>query len=178
MEIPSLTEYYVQHVFPLDRRFRRWSPKESSTVVCPIHEDTDPSMGFIMTREGEKFHCFGCGAAGTLPELHRSVLRVHHGRFLDKEEARRDLYKIYGVEEEDIPEENSWTRRLQREKNIDSARGQMGVNDLRVGIRQCRGRGQLDALLTRYVIADNFAQQELLGAEGGSVNKEDSLGVS
>lgn len=178
MKLPSLSEYYVQHVFPIARRFRLWSPLESSTVVCPIHEDNDPSMGFILTKEGEKFHCFGCGAAGTLVDLHRSVLRVHFGRRLSSEEARVDLYSLYGIAEDQIPEDTSWTRRLSRERDIDSARGQLGVGDLKAGIRRCTTRSQFDSLLTQFIIADKFTQHELLGPLLNESSDQDLLGVS
>ncbi|CAA7602462.1 Zinc finger, CHC2-type [Acididesulfobacillus acetoxydans] len=51
---------------PLREIFKRYSPNPLTLragklwVVCPFHEDKNPSLSF----KGDRFHCFGCGTSG------------------------------------------------------------------------------------------------------------------
>lgn len=43
----------------------------ASKVVCPFHEDIEPSLGIVKDSSGvEVFNCFGCGAKGTIVAMH------------------------------------------------------------------------------------------------------------
>lgn len=158
--LPTMSEYFDKHVAPLDYKFRRWTAASNSTVVCPLHEDNDPSMGFISTREGEKYHCFGCGSAGTLVQLHQRVQRQWFNKRMSEDQAREDLYALYGIKPEDIPEDSPWTRRLERDKAIKSIGGFMGISDLRREFSRVKGKRQVDEVFTRFLIQDNFLENQ------------------
>ena len=135
-KLPTLSEYYSERVQPRHSRFRRWSPFTSSTVVCPIHEDNDPSVGFFLGKGGaERFHCFGCGAAGDLVDFHRRTVRTQEGRFLGRDAALRELQKLYGVKVDafghEVTEkkpERVLSRSEELERLVDSIGAARGLN--------------------------------------------------
>ena len=62
----NIPDYYERYVKPLDKRFSEYSLYSSRTVICPLHNDTDPSLGLINHRfltDVKIYHCFGCGAS-------------------------------------------------------------------------------------------------------------------
>lgn len=68
---------------------------ESSKVICPFHEDINPSMGIIPGTQ--KFHCFGCGLSGDVIELHRRTLRLLSSTSLDRDASLSDLSEAFGI---------------------------------------------------------------------------------
>lgn len=106
----NIPDYYERYIQPLDKkRFGSYSLYTSSTVICPFkdHMDTDPSFGLINHRflEGVKiYHCFGCGAFGTIIRLHQIIEDSYKGRKLSEDEATRDLADLFGIPLDDFNE--------------------------------------------------------------------------
>jgi len=48
-------------------------------IICPFHDDTDPSMSISL--EKNIYHCFGCGASGNLYTFVRKYLNHEHYMF-------------------------------------------------------------------------------------------------
>lgn len=75
------------------------------TAICPVHQDTKPSMTITETQKGDVLiHCFSCGAKGTdvvralgLPvgELFADELKIEKSRpYYNKELKVKDKYII------------------------------------------------------------------------------------
>ena len=62
---------YFQEYFP---EITDWE-KEEIKVICPFHDDTNPSMS-INPRKGY-YKCFTCGASGTETKLDRKSTRLN-----------------------------------------------------------------------------------------------------
>ena len=72
----SVRLFYANSLTPMGVVPKRDAYKGSGKrlMVCPLHGDSNPSMGTIFDRDGvELFNCFGCGRAGTVVELAESV---------------------------------------------------------------------------------------------------------
>lgn len=96
----NIPDYYERYIKPLDKKFSEYSFYGSRTVICPLHEDTDPSMGLINHRflqDVKIYHCFGCGASGTVIRLHQIIQDVYHNRKLSEDEACKELADLFEV---------------------------------------------------------------------------------
>ena len=92
-----ILEYYEKFVIPLNPR--RYRVKSEKMMVCPLHDDHDPSMGIIhSSKDGEIFHCFGCNRWGNVVDLHQGVCKRLLGRYVSRKEAVRELCKILNVD--------------------------------------------------------------------------------
>ncbi len=58
--------------------------------LCPFHDEKTPS--FVVSREKQIFHCFGCGASGDVVKF---IMRIED---VDFKTAVRDLAKEAGIE--------------------------------------------------------------------------------
>ncbi len=58
-------------------------------ACCPFHQDKTPS--FIISREKQRFHCFGCGADGDVIDLVSKLMRI------TPLEALKELNSIYNL---------------------------------------------------------------------------------
>lgn len=97
-----IIEYYEKYVVPLNSR--RYHTKGNKMMVCPLHDDHDPSLGIIFNKKrGEIFHCFGCGKWGDVVELHQGVVQRHKGIYMSYDEALRDLCRIFNISYDEIP---------------------------------------------------------------------------
>ena len=113
----SIVDYYkavVKHINP-----RKYRVKSDKMMVCPLHDDINPSMGVILDKDGnEMYHCFGCNQWGNIIDLHKKVCRKHLGRYLSEEESLKDLCRIFNVSY-DLVSESSDT---DSEDNVDIKR--------------------------------------------------------
>lgn len=92
-----IIDYYKKVVQPVDSGHYRI--KSDKMMVCPLHDDVNPSMGVISNSRGEEtFHCFGCNRWGTIIDLHKGVSRRLFKRYLSDEEALKDLCRIFKVD--------------------------------------------------------------------------------
>lgn len=96
-----IREYYEKVVVPINPD--RYKVKSGKMFVCPVHNDHDPSLGLIPSKNGDICHCFGCNFWGNVVELHQKVSKKHFKKYLSEEEAVRDLCKIFRVNIEDLP---------------------------------------------------------------------------
>ena len=93
----SIVEYYKKVVQPLNPAHYRI--KSDKMMVCPLHDDVNPSMGIIMNGKGEElYHCFGCNRWGNVVELHKAVSRRLFKKYLSDDEALKDLCRVFNVD--------------------------------------------------------------------------------
>lgn len=98
-----IAEYYEKVVMSIDKRFRI---RRKDKFVCCLHDDTDPSLGIIHSKDkGEIFHCFGCNAWGTVIDLHKRVSLKYFNKYIDDERAKVELCNIFGVDISSLPSE-------------------------------------------------------------------------
>lgn len=149
-----INEYYRRVVMPLNKKFRKGS---SDKYVCPLHNDNDPSLGVIKSKTGEVCHCFGCGAWCDVIELHQRVMKRHKRRYMDRDEAKKDLCSIFGVSYKDLPDESEKevSTDKRREELISENRNKFDVSDYRYkfldGKIQKRGVGYFNALMMSMI---------------------------
>ena len=97
----NIADYFERFVKPLSSKFANSSFLEHRTVVCPFHDDINPSLGTINHKhlKGVRvYHCFGCNASGTVIRMHQRIQWEYHKRRLSDTEAAIDLCKLYGVD--------------------------------------------------------------------------------
>lgn len=68
-------------------------------VHCPFHDDGSPSL--FWSDDKKVYHCFGCGAAGTVVEFVRRM-EMQQGNFLTQKEVVQQLALKYKVEIPDL----------------------------------------------------------------------------
>lgn len=99
-----LNKYYEKVIVPLNPD--RYISK-SKMYVCPVHNDHDPSLGVIVSKNGEETcHCFGCNFWGNVVELHQRVRKRHFRKYISEEESLKELCELLGVNFEDLPQED------------------------------------------------------------------------
>lgn len=98
--IATVRDYYDRYVHPISSKFRTKSLTKDKLVICPFHDDNDPSLGLIkdkQDREVEVFHCFGCGASGDIVRMHRRVEYLTKKRNITIEASAREVAEIYNI---------------------------------------------------------------------------------
>ena len=97
----SMIDYYKKVVVPVNK-LRYWV-KSDKMMVCPLHDDINPSMGIITDKDGnELFHCFGCNRWGNIVKLHKEVSKRLFKRYLSEEESLKDLCRIFNISYNDV----------------------------------------------------------------------------
>lgn len=100
-----IIDYYERVVVPLNKK--RYYVKSGKMMVCPCHDDHDPSLGLIKSKNGEEaVHCFGCNFWGNVVDLHKRVNKRHNKRYMSDDEALHDLCKIFGVDYNSLPKDS------------------------------------------------------------------------
>ena len=96
-------EYYKKFVSPMNPK--RYWVKQNKLMVCPIHNDHDPSLGIIRDKSGsEKLHCFGCNyLAKSVVQFHQDVCRIKQRRMISEEESIRELCNLFNVDFNSLP---------------------------------------------------------------------------
>ena len=114
----DIKEYFLKTVYSRGGKYAKGHPITDRLVLCPLHEDKNPSMGFIMGKDGvEKYHCFGCGSVGDVIQLHQRINKVS-----DDIKALKEVCEILGQDFSDIEpllddfnqEVDAYTRRRQK----------------------------------------------------------------
>ena len=91
-----IIEYYKKVVIPVNPN-HFWI-KSDKMMVCPLHDDVNPSMGIIIDSDGnELYHCFGCNRWGDVVKLHKQVSSRLFKRYLSDDESLKDLCRIFNV---------------------------------------------------------------------------------
>ena len=161
-KIFPVKEYYEKYIIPINPdRYHFGSDK----MVCPVHNDHDPSLGVIVSKkDGEVCHCFGCNFWGNIVELHQRVNRRHFNRYLNTEDAKKDLCKIFDVDYNSLPKEGNVAtdRYLHQEMAIDEAINNFDVSDFKYmiteGKKHRRGINYFNTLL--MVLTDEVKSSE------------------
>ena len=85
----------------------------SNMCSCPFHKDKHPSMSFkILSDGGGIYHCFSCGAGGTLRQLFRDIKGASINKELNipwekQDDAEADKFtSLFRKEEDDEEEED------------------------------------------------------------------------
>ena len=127
-----ILEYYRLFVQPMNPS--RYKIKNEKMMVCPLHNDHDPSMGIMESKSrGEVYHCFGCGSWGDVVDLHIGVMKRLKGIYMSYDEALRDLCRIFSVNYEDIPKssEKEEDSQILQEIALEEAMERFDVSDYR-----------------------------------------------
>ena len=127
-----ILEYYRLFVHPMNPS--RYKIKNEKMMVCPLHNDHDPSMGIMeSTSRGEVYHCFGCGSWGDVVDLHIGVMKRLKGIYMSYDEALRDLCRLFSVNYEDIPKssEKEEDSQILQEIALEEAMERFDVSDYR-----------------------------------------------
>lgn len=158
-------EYYRKVVKPINpHRFKYGS---GGKMVCPLHDDHDPSLGVIESKNGEICHCFGCGAWCDVVDLHIRVSKIYKKKYLDREESRKELCKIFGINSSDLPEEDikdGRTNDEKREELIKENMSKFDISDFRYklldGKLKKRGIGYFNALMMSMLWESKNGEKE------------------
>lgn len=134
-----IIDYYKKVVSPVNPR--KYWVKNDKMMVCPLHDDINPSMGIIRSKEGkETYHCFGCNSWGNIVDLHRRVSKRLFNKYLSEEAALRDLCRIFGVKYEEVAEEcneeDSFDADIRRDMAMQKAMENFDISDFRDMIRR------------------------------------------
>ncbi len=70
---------YIGKTVPLKKAGRNFKG------LCPFHKEKTPS--FMVSPDRQSFHCFGCGAGGSIFDF---VMKLHHEEFVDALEELAD----------------------------------------------------------------------------------------
>lgn len=98
----NVIDYYDDYIRPINSTFGRYSFKEQNRVPCWFveHDDKTASMGCLDDKKHPgrtMYHCFGCGKAGDVVQLHAYIQKEYKNRYLSREDAARDLAKLYNI---------------------------------------------------------------------------------
>ena len=73
--------------------------QKGGSTICPLHAETDASFKVFVKNGLTLYHCFGCGAGGTVVDLYRRIEGEKKGVSLSKDDAAKSLLTLYGFEE-------------------------------------------------------------------------------
>lgn len=128
-----IVEYYKKVVEPTNRS--KYRVKSDKMMVCPLHDDVNPSMGIILNSSGDElFHCFGCNQWGNIVDLHKKVSKRLFKRYLSEEETLKDLCRIFNVPYENVQvQENvkEYDDDISKEVAIQKAMNRFDLSDYR-----------------------------------------------
>lgn len=127
-----IVEYYRRYVIPLNEK--RYKVKNDKMMVCPLHNDHDPSLGVIDNGKDEVFHCFGCGSHGNVVQLHKKVVLKLSGRYVSDREALADLARIFGYKLSNLPDfrgDSTTEDDLKSEVSLEKAKDRFDISDYR-----------------------------------------------
>lgn len=113
----NIPDYYNLRIAPLASKFERYNFDNDRTVICPFHDDHDPSLGLMKHRHLKDvmvYHCLGCGSVGTVVRMHQRIESQYNNRELTDKEACLDLCRIFNIPEPDegVFEEEDFEKRL------------------------------------------------------------------
>lgn len=105
--LPGIAEYFNSMIYPRHPRLGYFNEDDANPgkVVCPFHDDLNPSMGIVP--DSEVFHCFGCRASGNVVTLHRRYLEKYHSVKMSYKDALQDLIETFDVDPSSIPDPSS-----------------------------------------------------------------------
>lgn len=136
-----IRDYYNKYIVPINPgRYK----ETATTMVCPVHNDHDPSLGIIKSKsDGEICHCFGCNFWGNVVELHKRVNRRHFKKYLSDEEAKKELCGIFGVDYGSLPDEKgSRDKYVIQEALLDESINKFDISDFKYMLLDGKRKGK------------------------------------
>lgn len=124
--VANIPDYYDKVIHNLDPKYMGRSLHVNRTVICPLHEDNDPSLGLMNHRhlkDVKLYHCFGCNSTGTIIRLHQRIVSKYEKRNITDEESCKELATIFNIPLENFSEtseEDFEKRYMMKMKDIDS----------------------------------------------------------
>ncbi len=100
ISLVDLPKHINEVIIPANsHKYKNWDNKDitAGAVICPFHEDKDPSFSYEKKRNFA--YCFGCHKGGNVIGVHKSFLNTRQGtKTATYRDALYDLAKIYGIE--------------------------------------------------------------------------------
>ena len=154
-----IIKYYEKVVIPMNPK--RYHTKSDKMMVCPLHDDHDPSMGVIhSSKNGEIFHCFGCGRWGNVVDLHQGVTKRLKSRYISYDKSLRVLCRLFNVNYDlvkDMEDKENRDSDIKREIALDEAISRFDISDFKelflLGKLAGRGVGYFNNLMMVMVNA-------------------------
>lgn len=140
--------------------------QKGGSSLCPLHSETDASFKVFEKNGMLLYHCFGCGAGGSVVNLYRRIEGQRRGVNLSLDESAKRLLSLYGYEKianDALKGENPLNKALDKVKGYDKIdipetfnlitfRQQNDkiskMSDVKYKIKQL---GMLDRMLSAYV---------------------------
>lgn len=151
-----IQDYYRKVIIPLNPK--RFHLSSGGKMVCPMHEDHDPSMGVVGGKDKELCHCFGCGYWGDIIKLHKDISRRYNHRVLSNTEALRELCRLFGVNYDVFSENKKAEEKSLDEKRmnlISAKQNEFDTSDFSYlfvdGKRKGKGIGYFNALMMSMI---------------------------
>ena len=91
----GIVEYFNQMIYPRHPELGFFQSDGGNKVVCPFHDDVNASLGII--KDTQVWHCFGCGLAGDVIEMHRRFLEKETSSRWDRWKAEDDLREAFNL---------------------------------------------------------------------------------
>lgn len=158
-EFFSIEEYYRRIIQPTNKHFKMVDSGSKVKMVCPFHNDHDPSLGIIKKKSGEELcHCFGCNYWGDIIKLHQNFVKQYQRRYISPDESLGELCTLFGVDRSSLPVEDLSTIEdtgTRQENELLRAMDDYDIGDFRYmigeGKKKGKGVGYYNALLMMMV---------------------------
>lgn len=143
----NIPDYYETYIAPLEGKYSRYTFKTNKTVICPLHNDTDPSLGLINHKFLPKvmlYHCFGCGKTGSIIRLHQVIQKKYYNRTLSDKESCLDLCKLFDIPEplDNELDSGDYDKKVENWfKKIDKAQTKYTEKEFAENLKQLRKTG-------------------------------------
>lgn len=157
-KVLSIQDLYKTFVSPHASKFSRYDFERSNTVVCPFHDDNDPSFGVIKGKDGvDRYHCFGCGVVGNYIDFYRGIQKIFNSRTLTEERAISEIAEKFSIPLDSLTVSEEEVT-LSREQQLEAFKNRYTVADFDRDIRT-------GLLLNRPIAYYNAKLLELISEE-------------
>ena len=155
-EFFSIEDYYKRIIQPINsRRYKVTYTGSKVMMVCPFHNDHDPSLGIVKKKSGEELcHCFGCNYWADILKLHKNTVKQFQNRYITLDESLSELCNIFDVDRDSLPIEdlsNIEDKGTRQESELVKAMDDFDIGDFRYmiseGKKQGKGVGYFNTLL-------------------------------
>lgn len=154
-----IEEYYRRVVQPINKHFKIVNSGSKVMMVCPFHNDHDPSLGIVKKKSGEELcHCFGCNYWGDIVKVHQNIVKKYQARYISPEDSLVELCKIFDVNRDSLPVEDLSSIEdmgIRQENELLKAMDDFDIGDFKYliteGKKKGKGIGYYNALLMTMV---------------------------
>ena len=134
-KVLSIQELYKLSVSPRASKFSRYDFERSNTVVCPFHDDNDPSFGVIEGKDGvDRYHCFGCRVVGDYIDFYRGIEKIFNSRTITEEQAISEIAKKFDIPLDSLTVSAEEVT-LSREQQLEAFKNKYTIADFERDIR-------------------------------------------